>query len=167
MARGRQKRGSPKRKSRKRSRFRSAAVKVLAALVLAALVAGGAVFFQYYDRYSRIIDRRLDGEVFSNTARIYAAPYALYPGQAITPGEAAVRLRRAGLERRDGELDADAVYGMEVDGDRTAIVVSPADGPDYRMDFRGGAFTGAAEVLSGFPMDRVHLPPELVTTLFD
>ena len=167
MARRRPQRKTPKPKGRKPSRFRSAAVRVLAVLVLASLAAGGAVFFRYYDRYSRIIDRRLDGEVFSNTARIYAAPYVLYPGQAMTPGDTAVRLRRAGLERRDGQLDADAVYGMETDGDRTTITVSTVDAPDDRLDFRGGTFTGAAEVLSGFPMDRVDLPPELVTTLFD
>jgi penicillin-binding protein 1B len=155
------------RRARKRSRLRSGWFKALAALVLVVVVAGGAVVFRFYSTYSTIIDRRLGGEVFAATARIYATPYIAYPGQRITADQVAARLRRAGFEQVDGAPTGTAVYTVAAEGDRVRIVVSPPDQPDYRMDFGNGRLAGASEVLSGFEMDRVELPPELVTTLFD
>ncbi len=160
-----QKRKASKRKSR--SILRSPWLKVLGAFIIVAGIVAGTVFMRYYGTYATIIDRRLDGEVFSNTARIYATPYVLYPGQRITVGEVALRLRRAGFELRDEGLDRDAVYRMTVGEESALVLVSPEDRPDYRLDFQGGRLTAATEVLSGFRMDRVDLPPELVTTLFD
>ncbi len=160
-----QKRKASKRKSR--SILRSAWLKVLGAFIIVAAIVSGTVFMRYYGTYATIIDRRLDGEVFSNTARIYAAPYVLYPGHRITVGEVALRLRRAGFEQRDEDLDRDAAYRMTVGEESATVLVSPEDRPDYRLDFQGGRLNAATEVLSGFRMDRVDLPPELVTTLFD
>jgi penicillin-binding protein 1B len=136
-------------------------------ITLAIAIAGSAVILRYYAVYSTIIDRRLNGEVFAATARIYATPYVVYPGQRITADQVVVRLRRAGFEPMDGALTGAEVYNRTVDGDRTGIVVSPPDRSDYRMDFSNGRLVRASEVLSGFEMDRVELPPELVTTLFD
>ena len=121
----------------------------------------------YYGRYATIIDRRLGGEVFANTAKIYATPYIVYPDQQITADQVAARLRRAGFEHHDGTLFADATYNLTVEDLSASIVVSPNSRPDYRLDFVDGTLTRASEVLSGFSMDRIDLPPELVTTLFD
>lgn len=122
---------------------------------------------RYYGTFSTIIDRRLDGEIFANTAQIYATPYVVYPGQRITAGEVALRLRRAGFEHQDENLDRDATYRMTVSEEGGTILVSPQDRPDYSLDFQGGRLAAAAEILSGFRMDRVDLPPELVTNLFN
>ena len=39
------------------------------------MIATSGVTLYYYNYYARIIDRRLDGEVFKRTARIYATPF--------------------------------------------------------------------------------------------
>jgi membrane peptidoglycan carboxypeptidase len=154
-------------KKKGRSLFRSAWFKVFAALVIVATIAGGTVVLSYYGRYATIIDRRLSGDVFANTARIYATPYIVHPGKEITPDEIALRLRRAGFEHHDGTLTDDGTYNLTVEDGSASIVVSPAGRPDFRLEFVGQTIISAAEVLSGFPMDSVELPPELVTTLFD
>ena len=51
--------------------------KVLAALTLIASISGGMVFMHYYTIYATIIDRRLSGEVFKHTAKIYGTPYVV------------------------------------------------------------------------------------------
>ena len=45
----------------------------LAIALFVSFATSGAVIY-YYQYYSRIIDRKLSGEVFKNTAEIYAAP---------------------------------------------------------------------------------------------
>ena len=147
--------------------FRSGLFKIFAAFVIITTIAGGTVAMSYYERYATIIDRRLEGEVFANTARIYAAPHIVYLNEQITADEVATRLRRAGFEHHDGTLTTDATYNLTVEGTRASIVISPEDRPDYRLEFTNGTLISASEELSGFPIDRVELPPELVTTLFD
>lgn len=50
---------------------RSRSFKIIAAVFAALCIVAGFVFFQLYDRYSRMIDQRLNGQVFQNTAKIY------------------------------------------------------------------------------------------------
>lgn len=141
--------------------------KVLAALVVIISVAAGAVFIHYYDAYAAIIDRRLSGEIFQMTAKIYAAPHVVYPGQVITRNEVLTRLRRAGFEAVTSAPDEDGVYQVIDDSDVTHIVVSPHEQADYRLDLGDGRLTQMYELPSGMPMESAQLPPELVTSLFD
>ena len=67
--------------------LRSPSFKISAALMLIAAIAGGVVFMHYYNIYSTIIDRRLSGDVFKDTAKIYATPYIVYKGQQIDPND--------------------------------------------------------------------------------
>jgi penicillin-binding protein 1B len=70
------------------------------------LVAGGifavgcltfaCVFGYYYIKYQHIVDQRLEKPLFENTAKIYAAPQELRPGQNFTPDSIANELREAG-----------------------------------------------------------------------
>ena len=142
-------------------------VKISAALMLIAAIGGGVVFMHYYNIYATIIDRRLSGEIFKNAARIYATPYIVYTGQEIAPTDVILRLRRAGLEPRDRTPSEDSVYQF-IPGDQgSSIIVSPERGPDYRLDFSGTLVGRVQEMLTGFELDQVELPPELVTSLFD
>src|ERR1700761_5686130 len=54
------------------------------------------VFGFYYAKYSRIVDERLKKPLFDNTAKIYAAPTELRPGQKYTANFIAQQLREAG-----------------------------------------------------------------------
>ena len=142
-------------------------VKISAALMVIGAIAGGVVFMHYHNIYATIIDRRLSGEVFKDTAKIYATPYIVYPGQQLTPNDVILRLRRAGLEPRDRTPSEDNVYQFIPGDSGSSIIVSPDRLPDYRLNFGGTLVDGIHEVLTGFSLNQVELPAELVTNLFD
>ena len=142
--------------------------KVLAALAIVASIVGGMVLAHFYNQYAGVIDRRLSGEIFQLTAKIYAAPYVVYPGQLITQSEAVTRLRRAGFEAVDTEPSEDGVYQIVASGgDTSRIIVSPQGRNDFRLDFGPGRLERVYELPSGYAMTETELPPELVTSLFD
>ena len=62
-----------------------------------------AVFSHYYNKYQRIVDARLTQPLFANTAKIYAAPREVRPGQKLTARLIANELREAGYSV-DGAL---------------------------------------------------------------
>ena len=65
----------------------------LVMLFTVAVVAG--VFIHFYLQFARIIDARLDGNVFGNPALILAAPSELQVGQPLTAGAVTAHLRKA------------------------------------------------------------------------
>jgi len=150
--------------------FFSPYFKVLAALVIILSLVGGVVFYHYYSEYAAVIDRRLSGEIFQQTAKIYASPYTLYPGQIINRNAVLTRLRRGGFQAVDQSpaLDDDGVYQLVGGTDTTTrIIVSPPGRSDFRLDFSAGRLDHIYELPGGYPMEQVELPPELVTSLFD
>ncbi len=151
-----------------KSFLRSGYFKVLVVLMIIAGIAGGSVLRHYYTQYATIIDRRLSGEVFKRTAKIYATPFVVYPGQEITLDAVLLHLRRAGFIETESTPFEDSVYHVVAgeDGGRS-VIVSPKDLPDYRIEFAEAAIGSIVEVLTGFRMKQVDLPAELVTNLFD
>jgi len=143
--------------------FQSSIFKVAVAICLFFLIGSSAVVLYYYNHYSQIIDRRLGGEVFQNTARIYATPYHLYTGQKITLDTVIARLQRAGFEPvNSANDDADGSYEISTDH----ITIRPLVGDTLRVDFQKGVISrivkpGIANVT------EAALPAELVTNLFD
>ena len=94
----------PAKKTKFSSFFRSPLFKVLLSIFLFLFIGASALVLYYYNYYSKVIDRRLSGEIFKNTAQIYAAPYRIYPGQKLAPDEVVLRLQRAGLLAPDGDV---------------------------------------------------------------
>ena len=141
--------------------------KVLAGVVIVSSIVAGMVFMHHYNEYASVIDRRLSGEIFQLTAKIYAAPYQVYPGQVITRNEVLTRLRRAGFEPVETAPEEDGVYQLVGSGDTARIVVSPEGGNDFRLDFGPGRLERIYELPSGYALEEAELPPELVTNLFD
>ena len=92
--------------------LRSPVFKVALTLCLLLFIGTSAVFVYYYSYYSKIIDRKLNGEIFKNTARVYAAPYHVYPGQRLTLETTVARLQRAGLEPTGSASADDGVYEL-------------------------------------------------------
>jgi len=88
-------------KARVSSFFRSPLFKVILSIFLFFFIGASALLLYYYNHYSRIIDRRLSGEIFKNTAQIYAAPYRIYPGDKVTIDDVVARLQRAGFDSTD------------------------------------------------------------------
>jgi penicillin-binding protein 1B len=153
------------------SKRRRPLLRVFLTLAVALFVVGAAVFTFYYVRYERIVDKRMSGQIFSNSAKIYARPVTVHPGDRFTAAQIAALLRRAGY------LDADTKAGSPMGNYRmvsNGIEVMPGaesyhstdgaritDGADGRVDKIVGMGSN-----SGAPLDSYELEPELVTALF-
>jgi penicillin-binding protein 1B len=68
------------------------------ALIAAAAVAvvGASVFIYFYFTYQHVVDERLKQPIFANTAKIFAAPREVRPGQKLSVHLLANELREAG-----------------------------------------------------------------------
>ncbi|HKS95312.1 MAG TPA: transglycosylase domain-containing protein, partial [Terriglobia bacterium] len=152
-------------------------------------------FLVYLDiHFSRMIDARLGGEVFTNASMVFSAPTPVFVGEAITPDAVAERLRKAQYIEGDERNSGFGSYKLV--GDRLEIHPGPASffqNPNFHegpavVDFKGGRIaaiamldgspappptpTSSATELgattpSGTPPDHYDLEPELITTLFD
>jgi penicillin-binding protein 1B len=113
-------------------------------LIGAGLVVAGCfllfacVFGFYYVKYHRIVDDRLEKPLFAATAKIYAAPAELRPGQKFTAQYIAQQLRNAG-------------YSTDGDGKRAAI----------------GSYSTGPESITVHPGTESYHAPEGATITFD
>ena len=73
---------------------------VVGVIVIAGVLTGLSIFSYFYFKYQRIVDDRLKQPIFANTAKIYAAPREVRPGQKLTVRLIANELREAGYYRR-------------------------------------------------------------------
>lgn len=163
----------PKEASRKPhaggSRFSHTLIKAGLACLLLLAVADLAVFSFYYIRYERIVDQRLKGRLFNNSARIYAAPPVVRVGEQITAAQVARELRLAGYVA-EGQGESGLGTYRVVEG---GIEVEP--GPDSyhasegaRIHIAGGQVQGiVSEGRSPRPLSAYALEPQLVTALAD
>jgi penicillin-binding protein 1B len=80
----------------RRGFLRSRVFKVFITVLVVFFIVSGAVVTHYYNRYARLIDLRLSGHVFPNTAKIYAASTKL-----VTNLSGVSRAKRRLVEFRD------------------------------------------------------------------
>src|SRR5271163_2922391 len=71
-------------------------LKAAAAGLAVVLLVGASVFGFYWFKYKHIVDERLTQPLFENTAKIYAAPREVRPGQKLTAHAVGQELRDAG-----------------------------------------------------------------------
>ena len=136
---------------------------LVAFLVLGAI--GVGVFSYYYVKYGRIIDARFGGQIFSNSAKIYAIPQTVRVGEKIGVHEIAAELRDAGYSDKDGGSPIGS-YRLLKNG----IEIKP--GPQsyhdqesatiYALDGQVASITGKSGDLAAY-----ELEPEMVTALFN
>ena len=146
-----------------KSFLRSKAFKITFAIFMIGLIAASSTLLYFYVEYSRIIDRRLSGEVFKNTARIYATPFRIYPSQKLSAEAVVGRLQKAGYETADKGLVTDGSY--EVAGNR--VTIRPASGEPMRLDFQKERLAKIVRLNGNAEMEQAYLPAEMVTNLFD
>jgi penicillin-binding protein 1B len=140
----------------------------LACFLLAAVVAV-AVFSFYYIKYERVVDQRLKGRLFNNSARIYAAPPVVRVGEQVPAAEVARQLRLAGYVPEGHGESGLGTYRLLGDG----IEVDP--GPDSyhaaegaRIHIADGQVQGILSLgRSPQPLSAYALEPQLVTALAD
>jgi penicillin-binding protein 1B len=84
--------------ARPSGRHPKAALLLRIALIAVAAVAvvGASVFIYFYFTYQHVVDERLKQPIFANTAKIFAAPREVRPGQKLSVRLLANELREAG-----------------------------------------------------------------------
>jgi penicillin-binding protein 1B len=76
-----------------------------AALIALCAIVGFSVFGYFYYKYRGIVDERFQQPVFANTAKIFAAPREVRPGQKVTVRLIANELREAGYSTSDASTN--------------------------------------------------------------
>ena len=141
------------------------------ALALMALCAG--ILIYYWVVFSARIDTLLEGEVFTRSAGIYAAPKQIRTGQGLSQQEFVSYLRRAGyVERGQHAETARGRYALE----GSTVEVQP--GTDAMLDHTRAfealrvQFTRDGKTISalmsrdsGTRFDRAQLEPELISSV--
>ncbi|MGB6742498.1 MAG: transglycosylase domain-containing protein [Terracidiphilus sp.] len=130
------------------------------------VLVGFSVFGSYYFKYRGIVDERLKQPIFENTAKIYAAPREVRPGQKLTIRLIASELREAGYSTDGATQAASLGTYSESDG---GITVHP--GPQsYHAPDSATIHVDNGEVDSitddhGQPLSSYELEPLLITGL--
>ena len=162
MAERKPQKTKPSRKEKVSNFFRSPLFKVLLSLFLFFFIGTSALLLYYYNYYSRIIDRKLSGEIFKNTAQIYAAPFRVYPGQKLTTEDVVVRLQRAGFDMSAKTSTGEGVYELNAN----KLTIKPKTGDAMRLEFGKNSLTKIVKPAGG-ENSEAWLPAELVTNLYD
>src|SRR5437899_3454958 len=157
----------PKSNTRGRSHFFGRDPVLRSALLVFVLLAtaSASVFTYYYIQFDRIIDQRFKGQVFSNSAKIYAIPHAVHVGEKIGPKEVAAELRHAGYTDKEGQSLMGSYRLLE-----GGIEIRP--GPDSYHSPEPATIRireGKVEAISSKTgdLEAYELEPQMITSLFD
>jgi penicillin-binding protein 1B len=137
---------------------------VLAVFVLLSLLVIG-VFSYFYVKYDHVIAKRFSNPIFSNSARIYAIPKTVRPGQTLQAKAIAADLRHAGYSE-DTDTSLMGSYHLLKDG----IEIMPGPESYHSPDpARIVVEKGKVESITsrGSELSAYELEPQLVTALFD
>jgi len=138
---------------------------LLAACGMVTLV-GVCVFFYLYVEYKGVVDQRLKEPLFANTAKIYAAPREVRPGQKLTVRWIADELRQAGYTP-DGAAQPSQLgtYSQGVQ----QIIVKPGPqsyhAPDNATIHVSSGVVDTITDASGQALSSYELEPLLITGL--
>jgi penicillin-binding protein 1B len=148
--------------------FRYGLLLIAGAVVAACFLIFTCIFGFYYVKYQHIVDQRLEKPLFENTAKVYAAPQELRPGQKFTASSIAQELRDAGYSIA-GNGSA-APIGTFSEGPES-IAIHP--GPQSYHAPDGATITFDRGVISqitgdnGQQLAAYELEPLLITDLSD
>src|SRR5215210_5678047 len=127
----------------------------------------------FFRRWARRIDRLLNGEVFTRSAGIYAAPKELRVGENISVEDLIAYLKRAGYVEKTQQADSSrgrySLNGASVDVEpsKDATLDGQKTFPRIRVQFaRGGKSITAIQFLDGGARyDKAQLEPELISSV--
>ena len=130
-----------------------------------------ACFAYFYVKYDHIISEKMSGQIFSTSAKIFARPVTVHPGDRFSPAQIAAMLRRAGY------VESESTAGSPMGTFRTlsgGIEIKPGAGSYHSTDgarILQGSDGRVESILgvgsnSGAALDSYELEPELVTALF-
>ncbi len=133
-----------------------------------AAVLGGLVFTFYWNKYGHIVDERLKQPLFAETAKIYAAPAEIRPGQKLTTTDIEQQLQAAGYSL-DGQGTASPMGTYAVNAH--AITIHPGPQSFHSQDGATISFSDhdVDEITgdNGQQLAAYELEPLLITGLSD
>src|SRR5579864_5963775 len=100
---------------------------LVAAVAIIVLTVGGYFYF----KYQHIVDERLKQPLFKNTAKIFAEPREVRPGQKLSIRLIAEELRQANYTLRGSQKDSPMGTYREDDG---GIIVAPGPQSYHAQD---------------------------------
>jgi penicillin-binding protein 1B len=153
-------------KPRWRHPYVSMPLLAFAGMAMAGALAGLTVFSFYYIKYDDIVSARFQEPVFVDTAKIYAAPREVRPGQDLPISLIADELREAGYTQAG--VNPPAPLGtFSLSGD--AITVRPGSqsyhAPDYASIHDTNGVVDSITDPQGRPLASYELEPLLITGL--
>ena len=148
--------------------FRLLLLKLAAGVVAVGLVVGFSVFGYFYVKYEHIVDERLKQPIFVDTAKIYAAPREVRPGQKLGVHLIANELREAGYTPEGAPQPSP--MGTYSEGVQ-AITVQPGPqsyhAPDSATIHVSDGVVDSIVDAKGQPLSSYELEPLLITGLSD
>jgi penicillin-binding protein 1B len=129
---------------------------------------GISIFSYYWSKVGHLVDDRLKHPLFTETARIYAAPAEIRPGQKLTPLEVGRELQQAGYSvQGDGIASPMGTYRAE----SQTVTIHPGAQSYHSQDGATISFSAGAvsQITSdnGQQLATYELEPTLVTGLSD
>jgi penicillin-binding protein 1B len=140
----------------------------IAVLTLTPVLLLAAVLLAEYQRYGRVVEKRLHGERGAGPSRLYSRPLTLRRGQALTPEVLVRRLNALRYEEKTGGYPGE---GQFVRGQRLvtfhprAVAGSPGEPVLVAFDDDRLAEMRGLRSQQSFP--EIPLEPELITYLLD
>lgn len=170
----------PRRKglNKKNSRWywsgvRSSWFKIFLAIFTFSFVVISFVLIDTYIKFSRQIDKKISGEIFLNTAKIYGSPLLIYPGQTIDPLYIKNYLKRAGYSSKESEDNLLGFYNYSEErleifpGNDSYFSETPDVSVDFDQDNEKNEIKSIHSLATELPLESYHLEPHLITHLFD
>jgi penicillin-binding protein 1B len=145
---------------------------VVIALVFLTTVTVGVLGY-YWFVFSARIDQLLNGEVFTRSAGIYAAPQELRVGENMSVDDLVSYLKRAGYVDKTQQADSArgrytvAGTNVDVEPSRDAVVDGRMSFASLRIQFaRGGkSIASISDLKSGARYEKAQLEPELISSV--
>ena len=142
------------------------ALLAVAAVVAACVLAGFTLFGYYYVKYGDVVSARFQEPVFVDTAKIYAAPREVRPGQDLPISLIAGELRKAGYTP-DGVNPASQLGTFSQGSDSITVQPGPQSyhAPDDATIHDTNGAVDSITDSQGRPLASYELEPLLVTGL--
>jgi len=128
-----------------------------------------AVFAFIYVKYENIVDRRMSGQIFNNTAKIYARPQVIQVGENANEHDVVAYLRRAGYSEYGRETNSPTGI-FRLNG--SAVEIIPGEESFHSSETATIRFdSGKVSSISvagkgGQNLTAYELEPQIITSLF-
>ena len=152
-----------------RQNQRSARLRIALTFVIVIATLFFVGFAYEYIKYDRIISQKMSGQIFSNSAKIYARAKTVRPGDHLSAEQIATELRAAGyIDQARGIESPMGTYKLV----RGGIEIYPGQDSFHNSDgalirCSGGVIESASATSNGAALDAYELEPQLVTALFE